>query len=104
MVIVMNRFRVAPGREKDFEEVFRGRARLVETMPGFVSLEVLRPLQEQGVFVSMAHWETREAFEAWTKSEQFAEGHKNRHPGMFQGPPQFEMYEVFEQAEARSEG
>ncbi|MCG3182469.1 MAG: Heme-degrading monooxygenase HmoB [Planctomycetes bacterium] len=96
MFLVMNRFRVTPGREADFEEAFKGRARLVDQMPGFMAQDMLRPAGEEGVFISMTRWRSREDFEAWTRSEQFRQGHGKRHPGMFQGPPQLEMYEVFD--------
>ncbi|MCA8947607.1 MAG: antibiotic biosynthesis monooxygenase, partial [Planctomycetes bacterium] len=36
MIVVMNRFKVSPGREADFEEAFKGRAKLIDTMEGFV--------------------------------------------------------------------
>jgi heme-degrading monooxygenase HmoA len=45
MIVVSNRLQVAQGREEDFEKRFEGRARLVEHMPGFVRLEILRPVK-----------------------------------------------------------
>ncbi|MCC6464280.1 MAG: antibiotic biosynthesis monooxygenase [Planctomycetes bacterium] len=103
MIIVMNRFRVTPGREVDFEEAFKGRARLIDGMPGFLGLDVLRPSEPGGVFISMARWAGMAEFKAWTESEQFRQGHGRRHPGMFVGPPQLEIYEVVDSTFTRKE-
>lgn len=95
MFIVMNRFTVTPGREADFMEAFTGRARLVDTMPGFLGQDMLKPADD-GVFISMTRWSSKLDFENWTQSEAFRQGHARRHPGMFAGHPQLEMYEVFD--------
>ncbi|MEK7366588.1 MAG: antibiotic biosynthesis monooxygenase, partial [candidate division NC10 bacterium] len=44
MIVVSNRIQVTKGQESAFEQRFEGRARLVESMPGFVRLEILRPM------------------------------------------------------------
>lgn len=95
MFIVMNCFNVTPGREQDFVEAFKGRAGAVDGVPGFLGLDVLKPVGE-GRFISMGRWASREAFEAWTRSDAFKQGHARRHPGLFTGHPQLEIYEVFE--------
>ena len=96
MILVMNRFTVTPGREKDFEEAFMGRAKLVESLPGFMGFDVLRPTEEGGVFVSMTRWASMADFENWTQSEAFKQGHSRKHPGMFAGHPKLEIFEVFD--------
>ncbi|MCC7508404.1 MAG: antibiotic biosynthesis monooxygenase [Planctomycetes bacterium] len=95
MIIVMNRFSVTPGREADFEAAFRDRAKLVDQQPGFLCQDVLKPVGK-GVFLTMTRWASMAAFEAWTQSDAFKQGHARRHPGMFAGHPQLEIYEVFE--------
>ncbi|MCB9894602.1 MAG: antibiotic biosynthesis monooxygenase [Planctomycetes bacterium] len=112
MILVMNRFTVTPGREKDFEEAFKGRAKLVETLPGFMGFDVLRPThstgsgqaEEGGVFISMTRWASMADFENWTQSEAFKQGHSRRHPGMFAGHPQLEIFEVFDSTLRPPEG
>lgn len=95
MIIVMNRFSVTPGREADFEAAFKDRARLVDTMPGFLCQDVLKPVGD-GVFLTMTRWRSMEDFEGWTKSDSFRQGHARRHEGMFTAHPKLEIYEVFE--------
>jgi heme oxygenase (mycobilin-producing) len=75
-----------------------GRAGLVENMPGFVRLEVLRPIKSDYYNV-VTHWENVGAFEKWTESPEFKEAHKKRPPSeIFSGPNVFEMHEVIEEA------
>ncbi|HXG51431.1 MAG TPA: antibiotic biosynthesis monooxygenase [candidate division Zixibacteria bacterium] len=101
MIVVSNRIPVAPGHEGEFEERFRGRAGLVERMPGFVRLEILRPVKSD-FYVVMTHWEDEASFRAWTESPEFREAHRNRPPAeILAGPSVFEMHEVIQRAERR---
>jgi heme-degrading monooxygenase HmoA len=45
MIVVSNRIPVAKGHIAEFEQSFAGRAGMVESRPGFVRLEILRPMQ-----------------------------------------------------------
>jgi heme-degrading monooxygenase HmoA len=102
MIVVSNRIQVAQGHEKEFEQRFEGRAGLVEHMPGFVRLEILRPVKSD-YYIVLTHWENEAAFRAWTESAEFKEGHRNRPPAeIFAGPNVFEMHEVIQQAEKRN--
>jgi heme oxygenase (mycobilin-producing) len=99
MIVVSNRIQVTKGREQDFEKRFEGRARLVETMPGFVRLEILRPIKSDYYSV-VTHWQDEASFRAWTDSPEFKEAHNNRPPAdIFAGPNFFEMHEVIQHAE-----
>ena len=46
MITVANRIYVASEYQDEFEERFRNRARLVDGMPGFISNQVLRPVND----------------------------------------------------------
>lgn len=58
-----------------FEELFATRAKAIDRMPGFVEMQVLKPNQ-QGDYLIVSHWASEEAFQQWTKSPEFLEGHK----------------------------
>ena len=58
MIVVSNRLQVAKGHEADFEKRFEGRARLVENMPGFIRLEILRPVKSD-YYIVLTHWGRR---------------------------------------------
>ena len=102
MIVVSNRIQVAKGQEGAFEQRFQGRARLVETMPGFVRLEILRPVKSD-YYVVLTTWESAKDFEAWTESPQFREAHSQRPPKeMFAGPNVFEMHEIVQHVERKA--
>lgn len=111
MFCITNRIPVAEGHEIDFEDRFRKRVHLVDRAPGFVRNEVHRPRpvkfdhetgkfgpdpDGEGYYEVKTWWRSFEDFEAWTRSEAFAEAHKNRPPKeMFRGPNVLEVHEVF---------
>lgn len=98
MYIAMNRFRIAPGCEAIFEEIWRTRDSRLDQVPGFREFHLLRgePGEACTVMISHSVWESREAFVAWTESDAFRRAHgKARSPeGTVLGPPQFEGFEV----------
>ena len=77
MIVVSNRIQVAKGHEQEFEKRFEGRARLVETMPGFVRLEIHRPIKSD-YYCVVTHWQDEASFRAWTDSAEFKEAHNSR--------------------------
>ncbi len=58
-----------------FEELFSTRAHHIDTMPGFRSMEVLKP-SDGSSFLIVSYWDSEASFKAWTGSEAFREGHK----------------------------
>lgn len=98
MFIAMNRFRIAPGREQDFVDVWRQRETYLDEVPGFREFHLLQgPSDEQcTLFASHSVWDSREAFEAWTRSEAFRKAHASAGGAkdIYLGPPQFEGFEA----------
>lgn len=99
MFVMMNRMSVPEEHRERFEEMFRTRARAVDRRPGFIRAEILRPRQGNE-YIVMTHWESEQAFESWTKSQEYLEGHKR--VGEFKGgdgrmalTSSIEKYEVF---------
>ncbi len=97
MFIAMNRFKIKPGCEQDFIEIWKGRDSYLETVPGFKEFHLLQGQSndEFTLFSSHAVWESKEAFEAWTKSEAFRKAHANAgsRKDIYAGPPQLECFE-----------
>jgi heme-degrading monooxygenase HmoA len=96
--IAMNRFRIAHGREDVFEELWRKRDSQLDGVPGFLEFHLLKgPSDDAGtLYSSHTQWESRAAFEAWTKSESFVKAHAQaRAPqGTYLEHPKFEGFEV----------
>lgn len=75
MITVANRIYVTPEYAEAFEERFRQRAGLVDGMPGFVSNQVLRPVNEGDPYIVFTIWESRQNFIDWVRSDEFVKGH-----------------------------
>ncbi len=104
MITVANRIQVNPDYAEAFEERFRNRAGFVDGMPGFISNQVLRPTKPEDPYIVLTYWETKEAFEAWTKSDAFKQGHakSGRLPKEAMMGSKLEMHEVF--LDSKTEG
>lgn len=98
MFVAMNRFRIVPGHEEAFENIWKGRESSLADMPGFQSFHLLRgdTNTEEGytLFASHTIWASKDDFVAWTKSENFRQAHKNAgdNRGIYLGPPKFEGF------------
>ena len=98
MYIAMNRFRIRTGCEAQFEEIWRSRDTRLANVPGVVEFHLLRgpAAEDHTLFASHTVWETRAAFDAWTRSEAFREVHRNAgdHRHIYLEGPHFEGFEV----------
>jgi heme-degrading monooxygenase HmoA len=75
MITVSNRIYVKAEHSEAFEKVFRERARLVDEMPGFISNQVLRPVNEGDPYIVFTLWNSRDDFINWVRSDAFVKGH-----------------------------
>lgn len=103
MFIAMNRFKVKKDECAAFEEVWRTRDSRLAEVPGFETFNLLRGPEHDDYVLYCSHstWESREAFTAWTQSEQFRAAHASageRRP-MTLGHPEFEGFEVVQSLE-----
>jgi heme-degrading monooxygenase HmoA len=98
MFIAMNRFRIARGAEETFEALWRTRDSQLGGVPGFREFHLLRgpSSDEETLYASHTVWDSRGAFEAWTRSEAFVKAHQQaRAPkGTYLAHPQLELFEA----------
>ena len=98
MYIAMNRFRIVPGNEAAFETVWRTRDSHLKAVPGFREFHLLRgpTRDDHTLYASHSVWESRQHFEAWTKSEAFRAAHRNAGgtKPLYLGPPEFEGFDM----------
>ncbi len=97
MITTANRIFVDPQFAAQFEASFSRRTRLVDQMPGFVRNLLLRPATPDAPYIVLTFWESREHFEAWVRSPEFAQGHARSGSlpkEAFTAPNQLEMHEV----------
>jgi heme-degrading monooxygenase HmoA len=97
MFIAMNRFKIAPGSEDEFVDIWKNRETYLEEVPGFKEFHLLQgpSTDEYTLFASHTTWESKDAFEAWTTSEAFRKAHANAgsNRAIYLGPPQLELFE-----------
>jgi heme-degrading monooxygenase HmoA len=99
MIAVANRIFVHPDYADQFEDNFHKRAGMVDRMPGFISNQVLRPVNDGDPYIVFTLWQTREHFEAWIASDAFVQGHARSGSlpkEAFTGPNKLEMHEVIQ--------
>jgi len=100
MFIAMNRFKVKPGSEQAFENVWLNRESYLDRMPGFVEFHLLKGPQNEDHTLYSSHtvWASKADFEAWTKSEEFRRAHaragNNQTGPLYLEHPKFEGFEV----------
>ena len=97
MFIAMNRFKIAPGAEEGFEQVWRERESYLDDVPGFKEFTLLKGPEKDGYVLYASHstWASREAFVAWTESEAFRKAHAqaNAPKGTYLAHPELETFE-----------
>ena len=98
MFIAMNRFRIVKGREADFERIWAERDSHLDEVPGFVKFDLLRgpEADDHTLYASHSEWQSRDAFEAWTKSDAFRKAHAGAGSAndIYLGHPEFEGFEA----------
>ena len=80
MFIAINRFKVIKGQEQAFEQRWLGRDGSLDQLPGFIEFHLLRGPErdDHTLYASHTSWASKQAFTAWTQSEQFRAAHRNR--------------------------
>ena len=104
MYIAMNRFKVAPGSEAAFEQMWTSRESHLHGVPGFVEFHLLRgPARDDHVlYSSHTIWADHGSFEGWTRSEAFRAAHRDAGAAgrgsapLYLGRPEFEGFEVIQ--------
>jgi heme-degrading monooxygenase HmoA len=98
MYLTMNRFKVQPGREAEFESVWKTRDSQLREVPGFKAFHLMKGPEKDGYRLYASHtlWESQAAFEAWTRSEAFRAAHRGAggHKDLYAGPPELEVFEA----------
>ena len=77
----MNAVTVPPDRAEEFERRFATRAGKIKDQAGFEAFELMRPADGKHRYVVYTRWESKDAFETWMASPDFAAGHRQHAEG-----------------------
>jgi heme-degrading monooxygenase HmoA len=108
MFIAMNRFKVKKGSETAFETVWTSRESYLEDVPGFIEFHLLKGPEgeDHTLYASHSVWQSKAAFEAWTRSDAFRAAHAragNETTGsLYLEHPKLESFDVI-QTKSRKE-
>lgn len=97
MFIAMNRFKIKPGMESEFIDIWKQRDSFLNEVPGFKEFNLLQgqSFDDYTLFASHSVWESAQAFEDWTQSEAFRKAHAHaggKTKDVYLGPPQLECF------------
>jgi heme-degrading monooxygenase HmoA len=82
MFVSLSRFTVANGMEEDVRRAFLSRPHQVDSVPGFVRMEVLRPQGCPEEFWLMTWWHDEAAFDTWHHSHAYHDAHRGIPKGL----------------------
>jgi heme-degrading monooxygenase HmoA len=98
MFIAMNRFKIVPGHEVEFEKLWRERDSHLKGVKGFESFNLIRGPRAEYYTLYASHtvWHSKDCFEKWTKSSAFRKAHKisGKNSNLYLAHPIFEGFDV----------
>lgn len=74
--VAVNYITCQPGYAERFECLFCSRAKMIDQMPGFLGMQVLRADGSDEPYLIVSYWAEKASFNAWVGSPEFVEGHK----------------------------
>jgi heme-degrading monooxygenase HmoA len=102
MFVFISHLTVPDTDRVELERHFRERSGLVDDFPGFLYLQLLRPLAGEASHVFLTAWESREAFGRYMRSREHALSHAREPAGiMSRTDVRHEAFEVL--MDSRSE-
>lgn len=74
--LAVSKFKVANGMSEEVRAAFAARPHLVDDAPGFVRMEVVRPVDDQDEFWLLTWWRDEESFREWHRGHLYRDSHK----------------------------
>jgi heme-degrading monooxygenase HmoA len=91
--VIIMRFKVATGREAEFESFAAERAKATRGLAGLKQLYLLAPQSEAG-YRLVSWWQDVADTEAWIRKESYAFMHDDKHAGLVVGTVPYEVATV----------
>ena len=84
MFVALSKFTVANGATMTtaVKEAFANRPHLVDTVPGFIRLDVISPLDRPAEIWLLTYWANEESFQGWYQTHQYQAAHQGMPDGL----------------------
>ena len=73
-----------PGREEEYLALARPLNDLLPEQPGFLGIDRAKSIMTENKLLSISHWESEEAMEAWFRHPRHREAQEKAKRGIFQ--------------------
>ena len=95
LFVALSRFVVQTPTSEAVRAAFVQRPRLVDSVPGFVKLDVIVPDDAPNEFWLITYWTNRQSYVSWHSSEQHRASHHFMPPGLklVRGSTQLRFFE-----------
>lgn len=93
MVTVGMNYMVLPGKEQFFENAFRGVVEAMSAEAAHVRTGLYRSVGEDGAYLVMSEWSSREAFQGFVRSPRFAAVVAWGKEQILRAPPKHQIFE-----------
>lgn len=100
MILAISRFRIANEMQHEVEEAFLNRPHLVDTVPGFIGLEVFTNRADSSAVYLITRWTDVNSFHSWHSSPAHRISHQGIPKGLKLDPSQTELLFLQRIAEA----
>jgi heme-degrading monooxygenase HmoA len=89
--LAVSKFKVANDMAAEVRDAFVNRPHLVDDAPGFVRMEVVRPVDDVNEFWLLTWWDDEASFRTWHHSHLYRDSHKGIPRGLKLDPTATEV-------------
>ena len=93
MTTIGMHYDVIPGKEEEFEKGFLAVLEHLKTVPGHVESHMYEDVASVGSYVILSQWDSKQSFEGFMKSPQFAQVVAWGKAEMLRSRPRHKVYE-----------
>ncbi len=97
MFVALSRFTIANDTVDDVRDAFRHRPHLADAAPGFLSMDVMSPLDNRAEVWLTTRWRDEQCYREWHRSHEYHESHKGIPKGLklVPGSAKVRFFEVY---------
>lgn len=92
MTTIGMHYDVVPGKEEEFEKGFLGVLEHLKSLPGHVESHLYEDVASVGSYVILSQWESKDAFDKFIRSPEFAKVTSWGKAEMLRGRPRHKIY------------